>query len=193
MRRSLAAVATAVLLAACGVPGDDAPRPLDEQAVPFDLLAPTAESTTTSVPSVFADTDRVAVYLADPDGKLQAVRRPVTTPVTVAKVIEALLAGPTEEESSRLATAITSGTELLGSDGPNDGLVTINLSRDVLDITGRQQILALAQVVWTVTALPRVDRVLFQFEGEPAEVQNGNGTLTSSPLGRRSYRDLAGD
>lgn len=192
MKRVLALVAATVLLAACGVPGDDSPRPLDGDAVPFDLLAPTAETTTTSTPSVFADTVRVAVYLADPEGKLQAVRRPVTTPATVAKVVESLLAGPTEEESSHLSTAITSGTELLGVDGPSDGLVTINLSRDVLDITGRQQILALAQVVWTVTALPSVDRVLFEFEGEPTEVQNGNGTLTSSPLSRLSYGDLAG-
>lgn len=193
MRRVLALVAAAVLLAACGVPGDDSPRPLDEDAVPFDLLAPTAETTTTTTPSVFADTVRVAVFLADPEGKLQAVRRPVTSPATVAKVVESLLAGPTDEESSRLSTAITSGTELLGVDGPRDGLVTINLSRDVLDITGRQQILALAQVVWTVTALPSVDRVLFEFEGEPTEVQNGNGTLTSSPLSRPSYGDLAGN
>ena len=28
---------------------------------------------------------------------------------------------------------------------------------------------------------------------EQAEVQNGDGTLTSSPLSRRSYRDLIGD
>lgn len=192
MRRVLALVAATVLLAGCGVPGDDSPRPLDEDAVPFDLLAPTAETTTISTPSVFADTVRVAVFLADADGKLQEVRRQVTTPMTVAKVVEALLAGPSETESSRLATAITSGTELLGIEGPSEGLVTVDLSRDVLDITGRQQILALAQVVWTVTALPSVDRVLFEFEGEPTEVQNGNGTLTSSPLSRLSYGDLAG-
>lgn len=191
MKRLLPGLLAALLVAACGVPGDDEPRPLDQQAVPFDLLAPTAESTTTTVPSMFADTVRVAVYLTNADGKLQSVRRPVTTPVTVGKVVEALLAGPSEEEASRLATAITSETKLLSIEGPTDGLVTIDLSRDVLDITGRQQILALAQVVWTVTALPNVDRVLFEFDGEPSEVPNGNGTLTSSPLGRLSYRDLA--
>ena len=57
-------------------------------------------------------------------------------------------------------------------------------------VTGRQQILALAQVVYTATELPSVDRVLFQIDGENVEVPNGNGKLTSSPLGRLSYRDL---
>lgn len=177
-------------LVACGVPGDSDPRAIEAENVPFGLLAPTAEATTTTQPSAFTATARVTVYLADADGKLQAVGRQVTAPLSVAKAIESLLGGPTEEEADRLSTAITSETELLGVQGPDDGLVILDLSRQLLDITGRQQILALAQVVWTATALPSVDRVLFEFDGEQAEVQNGNGTLTSSPLGRLSYRDL---
>jgi spore germination protein GerM len=74
--------------------------------------------------------------------------------------------------------------------GPVDGLATIDLSRQLLDVTGRQQILALAQVVYTATAYPNVDRVLFQFDGASREVPNGDGTLTSTPLGRLSYRGL---
>jgi len=76
---------------------------------------------------------------------------------------------------------------------PKDGLVTIDLSHQLLDITGRQQILALAQVVFTATSLPDVDRVLFKIDGKRREVPNGEGTLTSSPLGRLSYRDLVTD
>lgn len=187
----LAVVLTVLLaLVACGVPGDSDPRAIEAENVPFDLLAPTAEATTTTQPSASTATGRVTIYLADADGKLQPVRRQVTAPISVAKAIESLLGGPTEEEDDRLSTAITSETKLLDVQGPTDGLVILDLSRQLLDITGRQQILALAQVVWTATALPSVDRVLFKFEGEQAEVQNGNGTLTSSPLGRLSYRDL---
>lgn len=178
-----------LVLVACGVPGDSDPRAIDAQNVPFDLLSPTAEATTTTQPA-FTDTDTVTIFLADAEGKLHDVRRQVTSPVSVDKVLESLLGGPTKEEADRLSTAITSETKLLGVQGPDDGLVILNLSRQLLDITGRQQILALAQVVWTATELPAVDRVLFEFEGEPVEVQNGNGTLTSSPLGRLSYRDL---
>ena len=190
MRRLGVVLVLLVGLVACGVPGDSDPRAIEAENVPFGLLAPTAEATTTTQPSAFTATDRVTIYLADADGKLQSVRRQVTAPSSVAKAIESLLGGPTEEEADRLSTAITSETKLLGVQGPDDGLVILDLSRQLLDITGRQQILALAQVVWTATALPSVDRVLFEFEGEQAEVQNGNGTLTSSPLGRLSYRDL---
>lgn len=183
------AVVLVALVAACGVPTDAEPRAIETRNVPFQLLAPTVEAPTTTQPANTA-TERATIYLADADGKLQAVRRPVTAPATAKRVLEALLAGPTEEEADRFATAITSDTQLLGVDGPDNGLVIVDLSRQLLDITGRSQILALAQVVFTVTALPSVDRVLFKFEGQPAEVQNGNGTLTSSPLGRLSYRDL---
>lgn len=190
MRRAVVVAVAILVAAACGVPSDSEPRAIETKNVPFGLLSPTAEATTTTQPSASTATARVTVYLADADGKLRPVRRQVTAPATVGRAITALLGGPTEEEADQLSTAITSDTELLDIQGPEDGLVVLDLSRDVLSITGRQQILALAQVVWTATALPSVDRVLFEFDGEPAEVPNGNGTLTSSPLGRLSYRDL---
>lgn len=193
MKRLVVLAAVLLGLAACGVPGDSTPRAIEAENVPFDLLAPTAEATTTTQPSAFTQTAGVTIYLADADGRLQPARRQVSAPASVRKSIEALLGGPTEEEADRLSTAITSETKLLDVQGPDDGLVILDLSRQLLDITGRQQILALAQVVWTATSLPSVDRVLFKFEGEQAEVQNGDGTLTSSPLSRRSYRDLIGD
>jgi len=175
---------------ACAVPSDSEPRAIETRNVPFGLLSPTAEATTTTQPSAFTATTRVTIYLTNADGQLRSVRRQVTAPATVERSITALLGGPTEDESDRLSTAITSDTELLGVQGPEDGLVVLDLSRELLSITGRQQILALAQVVWTATALPLVDRVLFEFDGELVEVQDENGTLTSSPLGRLSYRSL---
>jgi spore germination protein GerM len=188
--RVLVVVVALVGLVACGVPGDESPRQLDAKSVPYDLLAPTAENTTTTQPSVFTATSRVKIYLADADGKLEAVSRQVTTPSTPAKSIAALLGGPSKDEADQLHSAITTDTKLLGIDGPTDGLVTLDLSHHLLDITGRQQILALAQVVYTATELPSVDRVLFQIDGENVEVPNGNGTLSASPLGRLSYSAL---
>jgi spore germination protein GerM len=132
----------------------------------------------------------VTIYLADADGHLVAARRDVETPTTVGKAVSALLRGPTTDEADRLSTSITSDTKLLDIRGPIDGLVTIDLSRQMLDITGRQQILALAQVVYTATSIPSVDRVLFKFDGSSHEVPNCDGKLTGSPLGRQSFRAL---
>jgi spore germination protein GerM len=184
--------ATLVLLVACGVPGDRAPHTIAAKDVPYKLLAPTAENTTTTQPSAFTATAKITIYLADADGKLQNVRRLITAPPTPAKAVVSLLNGPSKEEAQRLHSAITTDTKLLGIDGPVDGLVTLDLSHHLLDITGRPQILALAQLVYTVTSLTSVDRVLFQIDGENVEVPNGDGKLTASPLGVLSYRDLVG-
>jgi spore germination protein GerM len=191
MRRLLPLLlAGLTLLAACGVPGDHSPHELDAKNVPYSLLAPVAENTTTTQPSAFTPTNAVKIYLADAEGKLTAVTRQVTAPSNASKAVESLLNGPSKEEADKLHSAITTDTKLLGIDGPDDGLVVLDLSHHLLDITGRQQIIALAQVVYTATELADVDRVLFQIDGENVEVPNGNGKLTASPLGRLSYRSL---
>jgi len=194
MRRSalaLTLVLVAVMAAACGVPKDTGPRLVEPQQVPFDLLAPTAGATTTTVPGL-TPTRQVSIYLADADGHLVPVSREVGAPATLSKAITSLLAGPSTDEADRLHSAITSDTRLLHVRGPVDGLATIDLRCQLLEVTGRQQILALAQVVYTATAFPGCDRVLFQFGGATREVPNGDGTLVSTPLGRLSYRMLVG-
>ena len=188
MRRVALLLAALLVLGACGVPKDGDPREIDAQNVPFDLLAPTNTSTTTTLVAV-GPMREVTIFLAEPDGRLAPVKRSVEAPSSLRKALVALLAGPLAEEAT-LHTAITSETKLRHVRGPVDGLVTIDLSRPMLDVTGRQQILALAQVVYTATAYPDVDRVLFQFDGAAREVPNGEGTLTSTPLGRLSYRGL---
>lgn len=188
MRRAVVVLAVA-LVAGCGVPSNRQPYVIKEKDVPFQLLAPTASVTSTTQPGSVA-TANATIYLADADGQLVSTPREVKSPATVGRVVAALLQGPTEGETGTLSTAITSDTKLRKVQGPIDGLVTIDLSQQILDITGRQQILALAQVVYTVTSLPDVDRVLFRIDGERREVPNGDGQLTASPLGRGSYRQL---
>jgi spore germination protein GerM len=183
-------MALAVVTAACGVPNDSDPREINAQNVPFSLLAPTAGATSTTAPSALAPMSRVTIYLADAEGDLVPVQREVRAPGTLRKALVALLGGPTPEETDTLRTAITSTTKLLHISGPDDGLVTIDLSHQLLDVTGRQQILALAQVVYTATSRRNVERVLFRVDGEPKEVPTGDGTLTASPLDRLSYSEL---
>jgi hypothetical protein len=189
MRRSIGIVTLVVLAVACGVPSDDAPREIGAQNVPFSLLAPTAGATSTTLPAA-REMSRVTIYLADANGKLVAVQRDVSAPGTVRKAIDALLHGPTTDEADTLHTAITSDTRLRRVSGPSDGLVTIDLSHELLDVTGKQQILALAQVVYTATSRRNVERVLFRVDGKPKEVPTGDGTLTAEPLDRLSYSEL---
>ena len=191
MRRYVVVVLTLLVLGAtCGVPSDHDPREIDAQNVPFSLLAPTAGATSTTTPSGLAPMTHLTIYLADADGNLVAVQRDVSAPGTVRKAIVALLRGPTPNEADRLHSAITSDTKLLRISGPKDGLVTIDLSRQLLDVTGKQQIVALAQVVYTATSRRDVEHVLFRVDGKPKEVPTGDGTLTAQPLNRLSYSEL---
>jgi spore germination protein GerM len=183
MRRP-ALVLFLLLVAACGVQDDRSPRVLPEEDVPFDLLAPA----TSVAGNDTGDGVGSTVWFVDNAGLLARARRNISPPVTVDAVLEALLDGVTDPEANNgLRSNITSGTELLSVRGPDDGLVTVNLSGDFLTVSRELQRLALAQVVFTVTGLPDVDRVLFQFDGEPAEVPGAGEELTSAPLRRADF------
>lgn len=177
----------------CGVQLDAEPRPLAVDSVPYGLLEPvTSEPTVTTGTLLPGDTSTpVSVFLVDNDGFLVEVQRRVGAEPGVEQAIESLLTPLTEaERSAGLATAITSTTGLRGVIGPENGLVTIDLSSGVDDGSPDVVQVALAQLVYTVTAVPGVDRVLFQVDGQAREVPTGQGQSTAEPLSRLDYRQL---
>jgi hypothetical protein len=192
-RWPLAVLGTSLLLTlfvACGVPKDHEPRAIDPGNVPFALLAPTSSAPEPTVAGP-SSLETATVYLVDAQGHLVATTREVRFPATLPKVVSALLAGVTDAEAARkLRSAIAPGTKLRGLDGPIEGVLTVDISDDLLGVTGRRQIEALAQVLFTVTSVRGVEQVLFEFEGERHDVPRGDGELTSSPLTRRDFRTL---
>lgn len=192
MRRRAAVVVVAALVAlvaACGVREDRTPRPLASDEVPFGLLAP-ATSIAEPLPGV-ADTEQSTIWLVDNEGLLARSRRAIEPPVDVVDVVRVLLDPVTEAEADAgLRSNIPAGTQLLGIDGPADGLVTVDLSRELLTVTGELQRLALAQVVFTVSGLANVDRVLFRFDGQAAEVPGRGDELTGEPLTRADFEQF---
>lgn len=177
-----------VLSAACGIPNDARPRPLPEEAVPFGLLDQTTTTTTVaipSVPAVLAD-----VFLVGQE-RLARVQRQVPAPVSLDKVLAALLDGPTSDEAaSGLRTAL--GPEAaLRSASTAGGIASLDLSESFLQVEGRDHILALAQLVFTATALPGVGAVEFKLAGSPVEVPTGDGTLKYGPIRRTDFAALA--
>ena len=193
MRRAVAvlsATASVAVLLGCGVPDDARPRAIDPDNVPFALLAPTSSTPEPTIAGPTSLTPTV-VFLVGQQGRLIETERMVRAPATLAKVVSALLSGVTDEDAARKRrSAIAPGTKLRGLDGPIGGLLTVDLSNDLLRVTGRRQIEALAQVVFTVTAVPDVERVLFEFEGRRHDVPRGDGELTSEPLNRRDFRSF---
>ncbi|MEY2565711.1 MAG: hypothetical protein QOE35_240 [Actinomycetota bacterium] len=183
-----AALTAAVVFVGCGVPTDDGPRALPTRDVPFDLLAPAATSVTST--TAIAVTTEVPVYLVGPE-RLVVVRRLVESPSSLFRALESLLAGPMADEAAAgVRTAISSQTRLL-SVRVQSGVATIDLSGDFAAIGGRDQILAVAQLVYTATAAPGVLGVRLSLDGKSVEVPRGDGTLTQEPLNPGDYTALA--
>ena len=176
--------------AACGVPSDDEPRRIGAERVPYDLLAP---SSTTSTTTPLVAVEEVQVHLVEND-QLVSVDRQVLAPSVLFRRMAALLQGvQAEEAASGVRTAIPNDTRLRGVRIDADaGVATIDLSSDLVGVGGQEQILAIAQLVFTATETPSVTGVLFQLDGRAIEVPRGDGTLTVEPLRRFHFAPLSG-
>jgi len=181
-------VAAGLGLAGCGIPPDDHATLAAPGSVPFDLLgqAPSATATTLSI----APTERATIFLVQGE-RLAPVQRELPAPVSVELVLEALAAGPTATEVQLgLRTALlTPG--LMKSGGVSGGIAVIDLGQPFTEISGRDQIVALAQIVSTVTGLPGMGRVKFTLEGNPVGVLRGDGAVTTDSVSRDDYATLA--
>jgi hypothetical protein len=172
-------VCALAVVGACGVPGDDQPRALPTDDVPFELLAPdTTEAPTSTLVAVSAE---VPIYLVGAE-RLVAVKRLVEAPPSLLRVIEALLAGPNADEAADgMRSAIASGTRV-HSVRTQSGVATIDLSAEFGSTGGHDQILAVGQLVLTTTEALGVVGVKLSLDGRAVEVPRGDGTLTSEPL-----------
>jgi hypothetical protein len=172
---------------ACGVPADPAPRVIPRGDLPFELVDP---EPTAPVPTTVPITESMSVYLVL-DDRLVEVSRDTQSPPTPRLALAALLAGPTAEEAAAgVRTAI--GTASGVSTGEvQAGTVEVELGPSFEAAGGSEQVLAIAQIVYTLTAVPGVDGVDFTLEGRAVEVPRGDGTLTGEALRRDAFPNLA--
>ncbi len=182
------ATAAMLLFTACGIPTEVRPRTLAEEAVPFGLLDPTSTTTTSAVPAVAAVPTEI--FLVREERLARAPRR-VPAPISLDGLLAALLDGPTSEEAAAgLRTALAPDTGIRSA-STAAGIASIDLSESFAEVEGTEHILALAQLVFTATALPGVGAVDFKLAGSPVEVPTGDGTLTYGPLRRADFAALA--
>jgi spore germination protein GerM len=188
-------VACAILLGACGVGVNASPKVVNPKDVPFGLLRP---STPTTAPT--RSGQYVTIYLVGRvttasshsagSQRLVAVSREIPAPVTAARVLTALAAGPTSEEASQgLESPISTASPLtlwhLGTTG-----VTVNVAGGFTKLAGQDQAMAVAQVVFTLTALG-IESVGIRIDGKRAKVPTPKGTLSGGPLNRTDYATVA--
>ncbi|HEV7535744.1 MAG TPA: GerMN domain-containing protein [Acidimicrobiia bacterium] len=183
-----AVISVALLAAACGIPPDDHATLAAPASVPFDLLGQTPSATATTINA--SPTERATLFLVQGE-RLAPVQRELPAPVSVESVLEALAAGPTATEVELgLRTALLT-PKLVSSGGVSGGIATIDLGQPFTEISGRDQIVALAQIVSTVTGLPGVGRASFTLGGNPVGVLRGDGAVTNESVSRDDYATLA--
>lgn len=175
--------ALALAGAACGVQGQDKPVGIDRSRVPFELAGTTP---TTEPPG----RTPVAVYFLRGD-QLAKYQGATSGPPTALGVVEALIAGPDAAgRAAGLSSAFPQGT-VVRSVGVTNGVAAVDLETSLADAPRRDQVSALAQLVFSLTELSGVDQVRLLLDGEPVEVLRADGTVTRQALDREDFRELA--
>ncbi len=175
-------------LAGCGVPMDDGPRAIpttDQQASDEGQPEAPAQAGGASSPKVFFLTAQ------GPQGgeRLQGVSRDVGR--TRRRCWRrSSRASPSDEQDRRLQTFIPPGTTLLDADLRGDGTLVVDVGDAFFDAKGESQIKAVAQVVYTATDLPEVERVRLLVDGQERDWLRGDGIAVSTALTPFDYPEL---
>ncbi len=188
MRKLVALTGLAISLAACGVPLDTGPEKIPDQELPPDLRALPNPPPSTMVGPQQATT--VQLFFVR-DDRLAPVARQVLGPPSLASVLDQLLAGPAPVEMVDGIRSAISPRSRIRRVSLADGVASVDLSEHFVQVEGEDQIVAIAQLVFSCTALPGVERVRFLLEGRPVEVPAGDGTLTDRPLSRADFTALS--
>lgn len=186
--RRLATIVLALLAAcgvtACGVGAQSRPESIDRADVPFDLAERSSDTpTTTSERSTVSYT----IYLVA-GNHLRAVTRSARSAPTLAEKLTQLTKGPTPAEADAGLRTLLPPEVTVDGVRVSNRVATIELSgAGAAQSAGDERALAIAQLVYTATAVPGVDRVRFEVDGTPAEVPRGDGRLTSRPVDPADY------
>lgn len=168
-------VTAAFVAAGCGVP-------LQDEATPVQVSA--APSPATPKPG---GNSAVSVFLVREGRLVEEVRTAEDTSEGAA--LELLAEGPSESEKvDGTTTALAPGRYAL-EDRPGPATV-IDVPVQFTQIEGDLQLLAAAQLVWTVTDRSPRGVVRMTFEGEAIELPTDRG-LTSGPVRRSDYVSVA--
>lgn len=192
MRRRglLAGVALGLLLAGCGVPIQAHPQAIPRNKIPYGLLAGPHHGSRRLAAG--AERTAASVYLVE-NGRLDEVARLLRSPLGLPEALTALLDGPTRAEAAAgIHSALGSHTSLQGAATRGD-TAYVDLGDAFARITGHQRLLAVAQLVYTSTAVPGVQDVALSIDGQPAEVPLPGGTVVGALLTRADFSSVAPD
>jgi len=192
-RASIIAVPVAALSAAgCGKENSSSSTTTSPSTTTAPVTSTTTSlSATTPTPtSTPSDRTSVTVYLISGEA-LGAAGRSGVAATPARSAMEELVKGPSESDiSAGLSTAIPTGTRLLGIDIAS-GIATVDLSNEFGSGGGSLSMQErVAQVVFTLTQFPTVQKVPFRIDGSPATALGGEGVMVDTPQARADWESM---
>jgi predicted small lipoprotein YifL len=180
---ALAAILLAALaLAGCGIGAQADPVRLPPASV---AVVPPAAATP-SPPTA----RQVTVYLVDAEGRLRPVAVGGQPGPYVSSALGALVqVGSTLTAPSGLRTLVPRGTTL-GRVVVYPSDVLVDLGPQFLSLTGQDQVLATAQLVYTATERRPGAGVRISADGREIPLPSGDGSLRDGPVGRADYDQM---
>ncbi len=184
MRRTgtvLVAVALAAGAAGCGIAADEGFEEFAPGQIPFGLAdpatttstAPTTLPATTVAPTTTDPAARVTLCFVKADLVVEVDRLLPARP-TVADVVRLLLDGPAATPTEEgLRSALPAGS--IGEVRVFGGVAALAVDPALRQLAAKEQTLAIAQLVCTLTAQPGVGQVSFEIDGVPVEVPRADG------------------
>jgi len=175
----------AIVVVSCGISGDDAPRniPVSERT-PLGIGGEATGG---------AATGTARIYLLAPDSAgastgLVAVARDVDD--TPTALLQALFDGPNPTEAEQqYRTALPAELRLLSAE-QRGGVLVVDVSRELDQLSGQQLVAAVAQIVITASELVGVRSVSLLVEGTDQQWPTASGVERGEPLTVYDYPGL---
>ena len=188
MRRTRVVVALLLLAAvtACGVPTHGSANKVKSKDVPFGLLRKQSGSSASDDSG-----HEVALVFFAKNGRLVASSRRLSPPVTVQSVLRALGRGPNQVEIAAGLRSALPDQDPVSRISLSSGTARVDLARPFTALSSGDQIVALGQLVYTLTARPGVGLVRFTLLGRTTEVPRADGSLTAARVSRDDYLAIA--
>ena len=184
--RVAALIAVFAAASGCGVPNQQDAHPLSRDEIPeglhpSDTTAEVAPAQEVSIDVWFGRDDRLVV-----------TAHQVVAPAAAQTALAEVLAGPTEAEQGRaLRSAIPDPSAVVNVE-VSAGTAIVELSESFGEIPAADQVLAVGQLVLTLTDLRGIGQVRFVVEGDEIAVPLPDGDTADGPVSRDDFLALAG-
>lgn len=175
-----------VTVAGCGVPEQTRADVFAQKDIPFGLAESPGTSATTDTGVVAGESVPLYFFAGD---HFITLDRDLERPVELSEVVGALAEGPRSGEAGNGARSVIGADDVVKV-VLRGGVANVDLAPRFRELPSREQLLALAQLVLTLTERPGVGQVAFTVGEEPTDVPTASGNLSKTAVSRDDYDEL---